>query len=100
MSIACPASPGRRATTDAHRRAGERTTPYAAHRARDIAVEREPAARLVAAGFHDLPGQVGGEVDLESMPGERVVPQNDVAVASGADIDVAAEAQDSAPARR
>jgi hypothetical protein len=48
---------------------------------------------LLIAGLHDLAGQVCGEVDLEPVPRERVMPQDDVSVARGADIDIAAEAQ-------
>lgn len=46
---------------------------------------------------NDPAAQVSGEVDLEPVPRERVMLQHDAAVTSGADIDVAAEAQD--PAR-
>ena len=71
---------------------GEHCVAAVAHRGRDVAVERE-AATLVIAGLHDLAGQAGGEVDLEPVPRERVMPQDDVSVARGADIDIAAEAQ-------
>ena len=34
----------------------EHRVAVAAHRGGDITIERETAARLIAAGFHDLPG--------------------------------------------
>jgi hypothetical protein len=39
-----------------------------AHGRRDIAVDREATARLIPAGFRDLAGQTGGQVDLELVP--------------------------------
>jgi hypothetical protein len=56
---------------------------------------RQPP-RAVAAGLRDPAVQAGGEVDLEPVPRERVVPQHDVAVARGAHIRIAAQAQHSA----
>jgi hypothetical protein len=42
-------------------------------------------------------GQVSGEVDLEPVPRECVMPQHYIAIARAADVHVAAEAQDTAP---
>jgi hypothetical protein len=62
----------------------------------DITVEGEAAARLIAAGLHDVAVHVGGEVDLEPVPRERVMPQDDIPVAAGADAPVVADTQDAA----
>jgi hypothetical protein len=58
----------------------EHQVVLAAHRSGGITVDRETAARLIAAGLHDLAGYAGGEVDLEPVPGKREMPEDDITV--------------------
>lgn len=46
----------------------------ALHRRGNVAVERE--WNLGVAGFHQVAGDVSGDVDLEPVLGERIVPQD------------------------
>jgi hypothetical protein len=48
----------------------------------NLAVEREAQVQFRTAGLGDPAGQVGGEVDLEPVAGERVVPQHHVVIAA------------------
>ena len=56
----------------------------------------EATARLIAAGLHDPAVEARGQIDLKPVLRERVLPQDDVPVAAGADEHVAVQTQDAA----
>src|SRR6266700_1875209 len=69
----------------------ERAVSLALHWRGDVAVDREPAGAV--AGLGQASAEAGGDVDLEPVTGERVMPQHHPVVDRLADSDVVVQAQ-------
>jgi hypothetical protein len=74
----------------------ERAVAFSLHWGGDVAVDREPAGAV--AGLGQASAEVGGDVDLEPVPGECVVAQHDSVVDRLADRNAVIEVKLTAPA--